>query len=332
MVEQPKVDNLLHISWCDSMWVPHLNAGNVLDYFSERSNPFYSRDCNNEFIKMQQNTRIDALTQMQGTEYMLLHAQDPILYIVRKQQRYSPNHATPLASYHIIAGQVFQTPDIGTVLNSRLASALSHISGSFSELSSYSQYHPSKGYWWHFHNKTQQQLDQQNTSKENKDKKLSVKEEAATMFQRRRVEALLQDITTRFPYKQPVAPPPPAATDAQDPGAASAGAAAAAPATAAAAAGTTQGVTTGNNNSGVVTAPSSVAGVTSNMNVTSPPLNIKTEDIKQEERPDSRPDIKLEVKQELKTEIKTEPQSLPQQQQHFQRSTKAPPEKRQRLN
>lgn len=57
---------------------------------------------------------------MQGTEYMLLHAQDPILYIVRKQQRYSQTHVAPLASYHIIAGQVFQTPDIGTVINSRL--------------------------------------------------------------------------------------------------------------------------------------------------------------------------------------------------------------------
>ena len=58
---------------------------------------------------------------------MLLHAQDPILYIVRKQQRYSPTHVTPLASYHIIAGQVFQTPDIGTVINSRLVRAVANL-------------------------------------------------------------------------------------------------------------------------------------------------------------------------------------------------------------
>ncbi|KAF3845294.1 hypothetical protein F7725_008457 [Dissostichus mawsoni] len=32
-------DNLLGISWVDSGWVPILNPGNVLDYFSERSNP-----------------------------------------------------------------------------------------------------------------------------------------------------------------------------------------------------------------------------------------------------------------------------------------------------
>lgn len=311
MADQPKVDNLLHISWCDSMWVPHLNAGNVLDYFSERSNPFYSRDCNNEFIKMQQNARIDALTQMQGTEYMLLHAQDPILYIIRKQQRYSPINATALASYHIIAGEVFQTPDIGTVLNSRLASAMSHINSSFTELSSYSQYHPSKGYWWRFHNKPPQPLDQQNQpGKETKDKKLSAKEEAATVFQRRRVESLLADITTRFPYK----PPPP--TEGQDTAAVTG-----APGTTAPLQSTSS--TAANTSGGAAI----TAAVTSS--ASSPPLNIKSEDIKQEDRPDSRMDIKVEVKQEIKTEVKTEGSSA---QQHFQRTNKPPPEKRQRLN
>jgi len=49
-------DNLLGISWVDSGWVPILNPGNVLDYFSERSNPFYDRTCNNEVVKMQRLT------------------------------------------------------------------------------------------------------------------------------------------------------------------------------------------------------------------------------------------------------------------------------------
>ena len=53
-----------------------------------------------------------------------------------------------------------------------------------------------------------------------------------------------------------------------------------------------------------------------------PQIVCPTEEIKQEERPD----IKLEIKQELKVEVKTEPQ------QHFQRSSKPPPEKRPRLN
>lgn len=49
-------DNLLGISWVDSGWVPILNPSNVLEYFSERSNPFYDRTCNNEVVKMQRLT------------------------------------------------------------------------------------------------------------------------------------------------------------------------------------------------------------------------------------------------------------------------------------
>lgn len=61
---------------------------------------------------------------MQGMEYILLHTQEPILYIVRKQNRYSPTQVTPHANYHIIGGQVFQTPDLGSVINSRMVSAV----------------------------------------------------------------------------------------------------------------------------------------------------------------------------------------------------------------
>ena len=46
-------NNLLAITWHDSAWIPHLNPNNVMDYFSERSNPFYDKQCNNEQIKMQ---------------------------------------------------------------------------------------------------------------------------------------------------------------------------------------------------------------------------------------------------------------------------------------
>ena len=46
-------DNHLGISWYDSAWIPILNPGNILDYFSMRTNPFYERQCNNEIIKMQ---------------------------------------------------------------------------------------------------------------------------------------------------------------------------------------------------------------------------------------------------------------------------------------
>lgn len=69
-------DKLLGISWVDCSWIPILNCGYVPDYISERSNPFYDRTCNNEVVKMQRLT----LNQMVGVEYILLHAQEPILF------------------------------------------------------------------------------------------------------------------------------------------------------------------------------------------------------------------------------------------------------------
>lgn len=59
-------------------------------------------------------------SNMSGVEYILLHVQEPILYVIRKQYRNSPSDATPMADYYIIAGTVYQAPDLANVFNSRL--------------------------------------------------------------------------------------------------------------------------------------------------------------------------------------------------------------------
>lgn len=46
-------ENPLWISWHDTNWIPILNPTNVMDYFQEKTNPFYDRTCNNEIVKMQ---------------------------------------------------------------------------------------------------------------------------------------------------------------------------------------------------------------------------------------------------------------------------------------
>lgn len=51
---------------------------------------------------------------------MLLHVQEPILYVIRKQHRFSAAQVTPLADFYIIAGVVYQAPDLGSVINSRI--------------------------------------------------------------------------------------------------------------------------------------------------------------------------------------------------------------------
>lgn len=61
---------------------------------------------------------------MVGVEYILLHVQDPILYVIRKQHRHSPTEATPMADYYIIAGTIYQAPDLASVFNSRLVNFL----------------------------------------------------------------------------------------------------------------------------------------------------------------------------------------------------------------
>merc|ERR1719483_1587285 len=159
-------------------------------------NPFYDRTCNNEILKMQKLGLLDAqLGNMQGTEYCLLHVQEPILYVVRKQIRHSPTQVTPVNDYYIIAGVIYQAPDIGSVLNSRILTGVSHLQSAFEEARGYARYHPSRGYWWDFG----KEKEKEEAKKEGKEKK----EEPSSMFQRRRVDMLLDQLTRQFPHKVP---------------------------------------------------------------------------------------------------------------------------------
>lgn len=298
MAAEPPKDNLLHMSWSDSMWVPHLNSSNVMDYFSERSNPFYSRECNNEFIKMQQNTRMDQLQHMQGIEYQLLHAQEPILYIVRKQHRYSPAQTTPLNNYHIIAGEVYQTPDLSAIINSRLLSAVHQLNGAFTEHQSFSQYHPSRGYWWHFRNK-QHEIEEAKRKEKEKKSGSTTREEPATVFQRRRVDMLLADLQKKFPYKMPSMHQ------------------------------------TGDQTQNSNTAASGVDGVVGENNATSGEQKRQSASTPNADHDKSTgDDVKAEIKQEpgVKVEVKQEPglNAVYVSGERTRTATKPPPEKRQR--
>ena len=51
---------------------------------------------------------------------MLLHVQEPILYVIRKQHRHSATTVTPMADFYIIDGTIYQAPDLGSVVNSRI--------------------------------------------------------------------------------------------------------------------------------------------------------------------------------------------------------------------
>jgi hypothetical protein len=57
---------------------------------------------------------------MVGIDYMLLHVQEPVLYVMRKQHQNSATDVTPMSDYHISDGTVYQAPDLGSVVNSRI--------------------------------------------------------------------------------------------------------------------------------------------------------------------------------------------------------------------
>jgi len=205
-------DNLLGISWHDSAWIPILNPTNVMDYFMERSNPFYDRTCNNESIKMQR-LNMEQLSNMTGIEYMLLHVQEPILYVVRKQHRHSAAVVTTLADYYIIAGVVYQAPDIGSVINSRTLTTVNHLQGAFDEARQYSRYHPSKGYWWEFKDNESKEQEEETKKLKKKSSSEKAKEETASLFQRHRVDILLGELVRKFPPR--INPPPQASSAVQ---------------------------------------------------------------------------------------------------------------------
>ena len=163
---------------------------------------------------------------MTGLEYILLHVQEPILYVIRKQHRHSPAQTTPITDYYIIAGVVYQAPDLGSVVNSRLVwhllsnllvqysntlfdqaifcqfqlSTVNHLQSAFEEVFSYSRYHPSKGYSWEFKDKD---------IAGRQEKKKEKKEEPSSLFQRQRIDMLLVELSKKFPLRviQPLAQP-----------------------------------------------------------------------------------------------------------------------------
>lgn len=135
---------------------------------------------------------------MVGIEFILLHVQEPILYVIRKQHRFSPTQVTPLADYYIVNGVVHLAPDLYSVINARLLNTVSSLQSAFDEAMSYSRYHPSKGYSWEFSEKEEPE------KKESSDKKK--KEEPSSFFQRQRVDNLLGELAKKFPPKvvQPI--------------------------------------------------------------------------------------------------------------------------------
>jgi len=114
--------DLTAVQWSDKRWLSYLslNATTALDYFS--LSPFYDAASNNELVKMQRLDPAALLPTMTGVEYAVEAVppdREPArIYIVHKVFRTGPGAAdvTPLATFYIDAGVIYQAPSVAGVL------------------------------------------------------------------------------------------------------------------------------------------------------------------------------------------------------------------------
>lgn len=57
-----------------------------------------------------------------GMEYILQEAQEPHLFVIRKQKREGPEKVSAQAAYYVLDGSIYQAPHLYNVIGSRVVS------------------------------------------------------------------------------------------------------------------------------------------------------------------------------------------------------------------
>lgn len=57
-------------------------------------------------------------------EYILQDAQEPHLFVIRKQKREGPEKVSAQAAYYVLDGSIYQAPHLYNVIGSRVVSLL----------------------------------------------------------------------------------------------------------------------------------------------------------------------------------------------------------------
>eukprot|EP00252_Welwitschia_mirabilis_P002782 TRINITY_DN12770_c0_g1_i1.p1 TRINITY_DN12770_c0_g1~~TRINITY_DN12770_c0_g1_i1.p1 ORF type:complete len:244 (+),score=42.76 TRINITY_DN12770_c0_g1_i1:83-814(+) len=134
----PPGTDMTGICFRDQIWLNTfpLDRHFVFDYFA--LSPFYDFNCNNEHLRTQSIHPLDLshLSKMTGIEFMLTEAMEPHLFVIRKQKRDGPEKVTPMLTYYILDGSIYQAPQLSSVFASRMVRALYYISKSFATASS----------------------------------------------------------------------------------------------------------------------------------------------------------------------------------------------------
>ncbi|EDO18869.1 hypothetical protein Kpol_1023p38 [Vanderwaltozyma polyspora DSM 70294] len=85
------------------------------------------------------------LGKMKGVEYVLSYVREPDFWIIKKQNRISSESTQPLQAYYIIGANVYQSPTVFKVVQSRLLSTSYHLSSTLKTLRNLIQFEPSQG-------------------------------------------------------------------------------------------------------------------------------------------------------------------------------------------
>ncbi|XP_058067644.1 mediator of RNA polymerase II transcription subunit 6 [Magnolia sinica] len=134
----PPGTDMTGICFKDQLWLQSypLDRNLVFDYFA--LSPFYDWTCNNEQLRMRSIHPLDIshLSKMTGNEYMLSEVMEPHLFVIRKQKRDGPEKVTPMLTYYILDGSIYQAPQLCNVFAARIARAVYHMSKAFTTAAS----------------------------------------------------------------------------------------------------------------------------------------------------------------------------------------------------
>ncbi|XP_042048257.1 mediator of RNA polymerase II transcription subunit 6-like [Salvia splendens] len=134
----PPGTDMTSICFRDQLWLNTypLDRNLVFDYFA--LSPFYDYSCNNEQLRIRAIHPLDIshLSKMTGIEFMLSEVLEPHLFVFKKQKRDGPEKVTPMLTYYVLDGSVYQAPQLCNVFASRVGRALYHISKAFNTAAS----------------------------------------------------------------------------------------------------------------------------------------------------------------------------------------------------
>lgn len=143
------------VQWKHPEWIQRngLRTDNVLEYFS--LSPFYDRSSNNQVLKMQSqynelhsrgNDLYSELQNMKGLEFVVAIAQDPDLWVIRKQERISPKETRPISTYFVVGENIYMAPAVHTIIQNRILSIALSLNKALGIARNLPTFSPSHGY------------------------------------------------------------------------------------------------------------------------------------------------------------------------------------------